>query len=80
MNKTSEIKIARDLWNRTENQAVKLLLNQFSDECPKCGLKAGRGYKNWDLLVPIEVIDTKHHLVSYRCKSCGKQFKKVEEC
>lgn len=72
---SSEAEIARKLWNKTENKAVKEVLSQFSEECPACG--AGR--EDWNMLVPVEKSDNAYKLFSYECSKCGKQFKKVEE-
>lgn len=70
---TNEVRIARQLFNRTENKAVKEVLGQFNDSCPRC--RAER--EDWKMLVPIEEVNDSYHLVSYEC-SCGKQFKKME--
>ncbi|QNB45870.1 hypothetical protein BR63_05790 [Thermanaerosceptrum fracticalcis] len=70
----SEIQIAREVWAQTPNPTVKMMLSQFSDECPICGL----GARNWRLLPPIKPMGS-YHIVKYQCKRCQAVFKKLED-
>ncbi|MBM7623744.1 hypothetical protein [Sporohalobacter salinus] len=65
---------ARRVWENTDDVTTKVMLSQFSRQCPSCG----KGYNAWKLLPPIQVINDKVHLVKYKC-NCGEVFKKMED-
>lgn len=69
----SEIAIAREVWKNSPNVTTKVLLGQFSRECPNCGA----GYDDWKLIPPIRP-SGKYSFVKYQCAKCQCVFKKIE--